>query len=187
MNGTDQKNGASFGHRDGTILTLAGLGSVSVRAGACSSRGLLKTRSDGFGRWFGVTQFVASPREESRCFGNSRCGVGREVRDHRRLDVTVSREPRQDVEIVRTTPGELGRSADHDQSLGLLGTRRRKNRPLEPLRSAEKFQGGLGIRYGSRQADSKAWNVTAAGAMQRTTVTRWAGRTVYLSFDSSLL
>jgi hypothetical protein len=48
--GTDQKNGASFGHRDGTILTLAGLCSVSVRAGACSSRGLLKTRSDGFGR-----------------------------------------------------------------------------------------------------------------------------------------
>ena len=48
--GTDQKNGARFGHRDGTILTLAGLGSVSVRAGACSSRGLLKARSDGFGR-----------------------------------------------------------------------------------------------------------------------------------------
>ena len=48
--GTDQKKGASFGHIDGTILTLAGLGSVSVRAGVCSSRGLLKARSDGFGR-----------------------------------------------------------------------------------------------------------------------------------------
>jgi hypothetical protein len=50
LNGTDQKKGASFGHIDGTILTLAGLGSVSVRAGVCSSRGLLKARSDGFGR-----------------------------------------------------------------------------------------------------------------------------------------
>ena len=50
VGGTDQKNGASFGHRDGTILTLARLCSVSVRAGACSSRVLLKTRSDGFGR-----------------------------------------------------------------------------------------------------------------------------------------
>jgi hypothetical protein len=48
--GTDQENGASFGHIDGTKWTLAGLGSVSFRAGACSSRGLLKARSDGFGR-----------------------------------------------------------------------------------------------------------------------------------------
>ncbi len=81
----------------------------------------------------------------------------------------------------------MGRLADRDQSLGLLGTRGPANRPLVPFGFTMWHKGGLGFPEDSRRADPEAWNVSPVGGLCGTSVTRWAGRRVYLFVDSCLL